>query len=159
MGDEENQTTSILTFLEEIWKFLLDKNQPVTFPDYWMKMLQNVKLSLEDQNSIHLPDYEKFEMGLSKIIKAWKMNWKRWSVGTFEQLYAKTSRLLAATYQMCFSSDLLKMVEDCVDGWIAADPHTEEDFSSSSTKETTSTSSTIAHGVTQAAGASGTKKR
>ena len=157
--EEEGNLVSLMNLVEDLWKLLADKKQPVTHPDYWTKLLDNAKLYMEDRNLNQSSDFEKLETALSKIIKAWKMNWKRWLVDTFEQLYAKTSRLLGATYQMFFSLELQKILEDCVDGWIAADPHTEEDFSSLPTKETTSMSSTTAHGATTHAGASGTKKR
>lgn len=155
---EEMEDQTVAVFLGNLWEKLAP-DYPVTHPDFWMKVMELVKECLVDQNSTHLSDFEKLEEIVSKISKLWKKNFSRWSAATFGELYAKTSRLLAATYQTLFSSTLLKNVEDCVDGCLAADPLTLEDFSSGLMKETISTSSTTARGAMDHVDASGTKKR
>lgn len=154
--EEESQT--IPSFLGNLWEKLAP-TYPVTVPDFWTTVFQNVKTCMEDQNSNLLSDFEKLNTVIQKITKLWKTNFKRWSVATFGELHAKTSRLLAATYQMSFSCALLLTVEDYVDGSLAADPLTLEDFTCGSTKETTTTSCMTAPGVTDRVDAVGDKKR
>ena len=155
---EEMEEQTIAVFLGNLWEKLAAEF-PVTIPDFWTKVMDNVKGCLEDQNSNLLSDFGKLEATVNKITKLWRSNFKRWSAATFGELHAKTSRLLAATYQMSFSCVLLTTVEDCIDGCLAADPLTLEDFSSGLTKETISTSSTTAPGAMDRVDASGTKKR
>lgn len=156
--EREEETMTLATFIGNLWEKLATK-YPVTIPDFWTKILDNVKEWMEDQNSIHRSDYERLDGCFQKITRLWRNNFKRWSVATFGELHAKTSHLLAATYQMSFSCVLLTTVEDFVDGSLAADPLTLEDFSSGLMKGTTSTSSTTARGATDRVDASGSKKR
>lgn len=156
MEAEENQSTA--SFLGNLWEKLAP-TYPVTIPEFWTKVLENVRLCMEDSKSEMLSDFEKFDSTIQKIIKIWKQNFKRWSVATFGELHSKTSRLLAATYQMSFSCVLLGTVEDFVDGCLNADPLTLADFTSGSMKETTSTSSTTAPGAMDRVDAGGDKKR
>lgn len=153
---EEHQ--SLASFLGNLWEKLAP-SYPVTIPDFWTRIMENVKVCMEDSNSTMLSDFEKLDSTIQRITKIWKNNFKRWSAATFGELHSKTSRLLGATYQMSFSCVLLGMVEDCVDGCLSADPLTLEDFSSGSTKETTSMSSTTAHGAMDRVDAVGDKKR
>lgn len=150
---------SLLEFFESLWLSFSEKCYPVQVPDFWNHILDVAKICLTDQDYQDISLFDKLEQTLRKIIKCWKNNFKRWPVDTFDQLYGKTSQLLAASYQTSLPSEVLKKIEDCVDGLLAADPPTLEDFSSGSTKETTTMLPTTAHGATDRADASGSKKR
>lgn len=125
--------------LETIWNSH-SAQQPCHLVGWWMGILQEVKENIPED---HGPQWHNLLGKLEKLTKIWQKKSKKWEISSFDTLLEKTSKIpgdiLATSFSQEESQMLISLWKDCVN---MADLD-ETECLALSTKEITSTSSTI----------------
>lgn len=153
----ENETMTVKDFMERTWQ-MYKETPHINHPGWWRHNTMKVIEELISEEEGEPSQLEKFENAIGSITRCWWNNYKTWEITSFETLYDKSSRLKNATYQMSFCTDLLMSVTSYWASYCALGDLTPEVFLPSLTIKPTSTYSTIVHGQTDPADASGKKR-
>ncbi|GIY94544.1 hypothetical protein CEXT_770561 [Caerostris extrusa] len=143
-NSEEAATQTVLEWWEDAWEASED-DHPVTPPMFWIMIVDNVEIAVEDQSLMPNTTYDSLKTYL--VIKTcvyWTKKTSEWEINSFPQLATRFQRLLAATCWTSLSRQAVKKLNECMIGLVNA-RRINLESSSSSMKWTTSSSCTIVH--------------